>query len=964
MASFPTSSAFVGRTSELSALHSAYQDERVHTVLVDGEAGIGKSRLVQEFTTRLGSAPLVLVGRCLEFGNEGLPFAPFIALLRGLVQDQGAAAVADLLPGPHPALARWLPELVPQTGPVGDRDRIWLFGEILTLLERVAATRPLVLVVEDLHWADSSSRELLTFLVANLTHPGVLLLATYRPTAAGGLRPLVAELARTAGVQRISPGPLSRHEVGRQLAALRNREPEPAVIARVHERSQGNPLFVEALSDSPEGTPAELQELLLAGLPQLPSDARYVLRVASVASAMVAHPLLEAVCGLTETALHEALRQLVDRRLLLAGQTGYAFRHELIRQAVYDALLPAERTRLHARLAQALGGDPALLPAERQAAELAAHAYAAGAHRQALAASWRAAAASEGAGRLHLLERVLELWEAVPQAAATLRVDRLTVLEQAVDASHAAGATARGIQLSTEALGLVDAGAEPHRAAHLYYQRARLASHGNTSGRGDLQRALALLPAGEPAAVRGNVLAELAAAHVFASDHARGERAARAAIEAAEQLGDASLAARAHAMLGLATAAADPASALDHLARAHAAAQTATDPQALLTVAMWESAVRLAAGEYATAIEVIQQGIRAAHETYQYAKHGPILVVKWVQALTALGRWAEAIGRVDETLAAGQLPPLSEAALLICRAEIVLAQGEPAAAQTAAAAAERLLGDDPWVRQYRLKLRVVQCRLALHRDEPGQAQRLFTATLAGDDLTTHPHEGWPLLVAGAQIQTSRSAHAGTDEQARASIVAARAELAVRAAGLPSISAVDSAHRAVLTATLTEAATSWDRAVHGWRRLRQPYELAQSLLGAAEAHLAAGSRRVALPLLQEAAAVAAELGAAPVSQAARQLARRGRLPLAEPAARPSTSDDPPPHALTARELEVLRLVADGRTNRQIAAELYISSNTAGVHVSRILTKLGVSTRTEAAALTHRRNLLAGSTGPAP
>lgn len=800
MGIFASSSAFVGRSAELAALRAAYQDEDVTTVLVSGEAGIGKSRLVREFTTRLGAAPLVLTGRCMEFGNDGLPFAPFLSPLRRL-----AAVPGD-------------------------------FGEVLAVLERCADARPLVLVLEDLHWADQSSLRLLTFLVANLAHEGVFLVGTHR-AADGPLRPLVAELVRSPAVRRVVPAPLSRHETGRQLASLLGREPEPVLASRVFDRSRGNPLFIEALSDSPEDTPAELHELLLAGLPELGADDRRVLSVAAVAGTEVEHEVLTAVSGLPEPRSDPSLHRLVDKHVLLATSAGgYAFSHALVRQAVYERLLPVERTRLHARFAESFAAMP------QRAAELAVHARAAGLHEVAVAAAWEAAGQAERCGgepeRLRMLERVLEQWEV---AGGPPGVDRLTVLDHAVEASLATSAVESGMRWCEEALATA-----PH--PRRFYQRALLRNLSRDGGLDDLHTALELLP--EPSLLRGRILTDLAVSCMFTGDTVEGERHARAALAIAEDLGDASLLARAHAYLGLA-AGTDPQAARDHFA----AARLTTDPQTTIDVATWESAFCVAIGDYQRAIEVVQIGLTSAHGSFQYAKHAPILVVKWVQALTACGRWAEALDRIDETLGEAELPQLSSAALLISRGEIHLAQGDPVRAGAAAEAAARLLGNEPWAQPYRLRLRTLRIRLDPDADR----------TLDPAELAAHPHEAWRLLGA------------------------------VRPAVLPDLPAVgpvDEAYRAMSRGDDAGAARAW-------RALGQPFELSLCT---------------------------------------------GR---AEPAAAPPRRPASGPAGLTAREREVLDLVAEGKSNRQIAAELFISSNTAGVHVSRILTKLHVANRTEAA-----------------
>ncbi|WP_433520900.1 ATP-binding protein [Nocardia pseudovaccinii] len=934
MSIVPGHGAFVGRAAEVSALERAYQDESVHTVLIAGEPGIGKSRLVGEFTSRLGSDVLVLTGRCPEFGASGVPFAPFVTIMRALVRRIGVDALTALLPVARPALSRWLPELAMRTGAAEpESDRIRLFGEILTVFEQLAISHPLVLVLEDLHWADDSSRDLMAFLIANLTQRDLLLIGTYRPTDSEPLRRLVTGLRRDPGVRVLNPEPLTKHEVGRQLAAVLNREPEPGLATRVFQRSKGIPLFVEALGravqEDPDRVPADLSELLLGYQAGLPEDARALLRLAATAGSPVRARLLESATDLPDDALHLALRQLTDQRLLLATDTGYEFRHSLIRDAVYDDMLPIERKRLHTRLSQVLLAEDALQAGERMG-ELAYHAYAAGDLSRALVASWGAATESEGAQseRVRQLDRVLELWGRVPDAAALLEADRLTVLERIIEACFHGGIVERGVTAADEALELLDASAAPERAARLHYYRAGLENQSSAGSIDDLTRALELLPAEPPSVLRGEVLAALAASRVFNGDADGAARDARAAVEVAGQTGAPALAARGYAYQGLAAVAGNG-SAVAYFEQAHAAAN---DPRTLLTVVLWESAALVAAGEYQAAIEAIQQGLRAAHETFRFADAGPILLVKWAQALAALGRWPEALGLIDESLTE-QLPPLSKAALLLCHARIALAQGSSAAATSSADAAAELLRDGPWARQYQLQLRTVRTDIAIADGQSRRARELVAETLAADDLTTHHHEVWPLVATAARI----------------------ADLASIADRLPVTTAVDTAYRAVFTATRDGDPAAWHRAVAAWRAIDQRYDLARSLLSAAEAELAAGNRAAAREPLLEAAELAADSGATPLADAVEQMAERAGVALR--AARPEPANEPPrTFGLTPREIDVLHLVAQGLSNRRIAAELFISGNTAGVHVSRILTKLGAATRTEAAAVAREHGLV--------
>ena len=221
----------VGRETELETLMGLLGEVSggtPGTVLLGAEAGGGKSRLVAEFTSRVGDRALVLAGGCVDLGATGLPYAPFTAALRELVRQRGAGEVAGLLPGGAAGeLASLLPELgsPPAEGdPEMSRGR--LFGLVLTLLERLACERPLVLVIEDVHWADRSSGDLLAFLVRNLRHGPVLLVVTFRSDeldGAPGLGRLVAELGRMDGVMRLQLARLSRGQVAAQLEGILGR---------------------------------------------------------------------------------------------------------------------------------------------------------------------------------------------------------------------------------------------------------------------------------------------------------------------------------------------------------------------------------------------------------------------------------------------------------------------------------------------------------------------------------------------------------------------------------------------------------------------------------------------------------------------------------------------------------------------------------------------------------------------
>ncbi|MFB7723286.1 AAA family ATPase [Nocardia sp. NPDC056100] len=961
MVNLPVSSALIGRGGELSALLDAVGGA-THAVLIAGEAGIGKSRLIGEFTRRLDRGTLVLSGRCPEFGSDGVAFAPFLAVMRRLLRELGVAEMAALLP-PQPALANWLPRLAVHTGTAApEPDRIRLFGEILTVIEQLAMTRQTVLILEDLHWADAASRELLTFLVANLADGDVLLIGSYRPGDSGPLRELIAELRRDPGVRTLDLAPLTRHEVGRQLAALLAREPEPALITMVFERSGGNPLFVEALGQAPDQIPADLADLLLGFQRGLTPPAHALLRIAAAIGSPIRHDLLAEAVDLPSDALHAALRELVTRQLLLTTDTGYEFRHILIRQAVYNDLLPGERTQLHSRLADVLRANTSH---SGNAAELAHHAAAAGDFTVALGAYWSAATGTSesvsGPERFAYLEQVVALRDRVSNPDELLGVSKLAVLEQLTECAVASGAIDRGIAAATAALDLIDPSADPVRAAHLHLRRAFLRGSTGAGPGDDLTRALSLLPSTPSTLEHGEALAQFALTTVFAGDPDAAAPAADTALSLAESLSAPALVARSHAYLGLiavGSTAADSSheAALRHFESARAAARAAGDPLVLLDVVTWESAVLLAAGEYRAAISTVRVGLRAAQQSFRFAESAPILLVKWVQALTALGSWAEARAVVDEA-EFERLPPLSRAALLVSYGKIALGQGDTDAARSYAGQAGELLGDGRWAIPYRLQRQLLIGSIAIQvGDWVGVDSALAEVWSLGDViaiLEAHPHDAWPVLALAARRRVAHS-----------EIEGARSEVVVEGMlalgdSLSCTSPVDIAHRGVFRAWRAGTAAGWDLAVRAWRGLEQPFEEAESLLELAELLAVQGDREAAAGALGRVVELAGGLSAEPLIAAAGRVATRARISIDgsggdSPKVRESGGSRT--FGLTARELEVLRLVAKGLSNRGVAGELFISANTAGVHVSRILTKLGVASRTEAAAFAHEHGLL--------
>jgi DNA-binding CsgD family transcriptional regulator/tetratricopeptide (TPR) repeat protein len=970
-----SSPVLVGRSGQLSALDGALAEAgqgRPSAVMVGGEAGVGKSRLVREFAERSRSAGArVLIGGCLELGADSLPFTPFTAVLRELVREVGAVGVASLLPGgSSPELARLLPEFgTPAEPDERGEARARLFEQMLLVLEHLAEAGPVVLVIEDMHWADRSTRDLLAFLIRNQgSLDGVLIVVTYRSDdlhRTHPLRPLLAELDRVDWVTRMALARLTRQDTGQLVAQITGREPGEDLLTAVHQRADGIPLFIEALVGDGEpgaGLPESLHDLLMAGLRRLPEETQEVVRVASAGGERIGHGLLTAVTGLDGAALGRALRPAVAANVLLTESEGYVFRHALIREAVHDELLPGERGQVHSRFAEVIAADPALVMPGRAAAEQAWHWFAAHDAPRALVSAWQAAGQAERslahAEQLAMLSRVLELWEQVPDAAERIGADHVTVLEEAVRTAALAGEDDRGILPTQAALREIDTVAEPVRAALMLRTRGHMKfSLGRKDFAGDLEEAVRLVPADPPSPARARVLEGLA--HFTLTVHGGWDNpplrsVAEEAVTAARQSGDA--ATEAAALVTLACA--EPISGgveriRAMLAEARAIASRARAFQPLLSAAITESDMLEGAGLHEQAAEVAREGLAAAREYGLGRTYGVVLANNVAEPLVSLGRWDEASEIIERSLRF--FPPrLNRACIWRLAGDIALARGDLRAVAKFVASIRSVTDDARYDAQYYLPAIRLDTELRLAQRRAADAMSVAEDALDRYDMRPSPRYAWPLLVAGL-----RACAAGASEGAlTAGSAALRERLRAEAGMLTADGLAQQAHRLTFTAEAEptdDAGAAWDEAARAWEAAGQPYSLAAALLRAAEAALSGGDREGGASRLRRAAELAHRLGARPLSDDIALLARRARISLGPP----DDVDTPAPETdrlgLTAREFEVLRLVAAGRSNREIASELFISAKTASVHVSNILAKLGVTSRGEAAAAAHRLRL---------
>ncbi|WP_407561382.1 helix-turn-helix transcriptional regulator [Streptomyces sp. 184] len=994
------SPVFAGRHDELKTLDAALARAALgepQVLLVGGEAGVGKSRLLDEFLEAAqGAGAVTAVGGCLELGADGLPFAPFATALRMLHRKLGAE-LAELAAGQEPTLARLLPDLGPVTEePHGQDSRARLFELTVGLLERLAAGRTVVLALEDLHWADRSTRELLGYLVRSVQGSRLVVLMTYRSDDVHRrhpLRPFLAELDRLRSVQRLELARLSEDEVRSQLAGIRGvAEPERELTAEVYARSEGIPFFVEelALSDDAGRLSDSLRDLLLVRVEALPEGAQRVVRLAA-RNARVPHALLAVVSGLAEDELIEGLRAAVGANVLVPDEEvsvdAYRFRHALLREAVLDDLLPGERTRLSRRYAEALEAAPGLVAAEERATRLASYWYYAREPAKALPAVLHAVVETRTrhayAEQLKLLERALELWDEVPPEGRRglpaqggmesypacgcggrpeeIELHLIDLLAHAAFAGRLDGQWEPALKFVKKALKVVDEAQDPLRAAWFWLERSKLtALAGRGDGRAELTRAHELVHDLPASATHADILAHVAMWELLHASGMDTLALAERAVELARQAGagDVELGARI-TLCTLRSAKGDSDAWIAELyeIRELAAQRGAFRELGRAHINLCDALEKV--GRSAEAVEAGLAGMKDMHGRGLYDA-AAFAALNVVESLTSLGEWdrAEQVRQEWMRFAVGSR---TGASVALRRAQLALLRGEFGIVPELIAAARRYRGRNDGEPQYELPFAAVEMSALRTLGREQEALDVLERHLALLPMSGQETYVWQLLSTGARLTADVAGAPGAPEERRAAVVA---RLADAAADLPATGPLWTPLSRLFAAELTRARGTvdpgaWAAAAAAYEPLGHPHTLAHIAYRRAEALLvgAAGAsgaaRAAAAPLLAEAHATAVRLGAAPLREAVEHLAGRARVPLG-PASRPP-ADPVESLGLTARETDVLRRVAAGRSNREIAEELFIAPKTASVHVSNLMAKLGVSNRGEAAAVAHRLRL---------
>ncbi|WP_336641182.1 helix-turn-helix transcriptional regulator [Microbacterium sp. USHLN272] len=949
MSSFALSSAMVGREAEIGLVRRLFEGaaEGVPVgVLIDGEAGIGKSRLLREFATEVSTRADVHVGWCLDLGAARTAYGPLTAILRSIVGHLGAERVREAVGVGAEALGMLLPELVDEPADRARTSPDRLRDAIATLIETAAEAAPQVLVIEDLHWADESTLALLSFLLRTLARGRVLLLLSCRSDdvrRGDAVSRFIVEATRSRLIERVTLPRLDGDAVRALAEQLTGRSVSDGALARMQERAEGVPFFVEEIADCTTGPlPDGLRDVLLTRFDRLGDDAQRVVQVASGAERPLSHPLLSTLAGLPEDRLDEAIREAARGGILVIDSDLYRFRHALLREAVHDDLLPGERSRLHRAYAEALeaqrdGTDGV------DTASLAHHWHLAQDEPRALLASIDAMRDAKGrfafAAAARFGELALEIWPSVPDAATVAGLSHVDLLQTLGSVLRNAGDGERALAVISAALDEIDPETvAPRLHARLLRDKAQyLANLGRPGAIPLTEQALDLAARVGDDALHATVLNQLASRYMVAGRLRDALRVADEAEQIASRAGDRdqmSIAANVHgvslAHLG------DITGGILEFDRARDLARSSN---ADLRYRVNYSDALTLLGRYGEAVLIAEEGLALARSLGVGRSSGSIMMQNMSVALFERGE----IERVDEMMSRDH----RQGALRVFRMYSSMTRVRALAWRGRSTEAADML------REWRPAF-----------VETGQTERqiwydLITMTVAvaesagdlrgalaeivvmlDDDGPVLLHQRRLLLQAAAIIAELRAE--GDDTAAVSERVAAAW------AAQPAQLLADS-WSPIVEALLSPSDPALQRAIDVAEGDDVPVVFRViTRLERARLLLRTGDRTAAGTLLAEAATIARTLGHARLTTTATTFAHAAGLSLdpvrGDSAATASASD---PDALTARERQVLDLLAEGLSNRQIGEQLFISVKTVSVHVSAVLRKLGVSTRTEAA-----------------
>ncbi|GIE93011.1 helix-turn-helix transcriptional regulator [Paractinoplanes rishiriensis] len=927
MASEGDDGPLVGRTGTLAEVQADLRDVGpggTAAVFVTGESGVGKTRLLREIADKMrGSGFAVLSGTCLDIGDAS-PMHPVLQALRR----------SDRRPQPF------------DTG-AGDAGAI--LERVSLELQNFAGEQRLLLILDDLQWADRSTRQLLLYLLAGLGDVPLSVLAAVRTEALHGAHPLrrvLAELRRLRSVKVVDLAPLDREQTLALVNAIAGGGIEAADAERVYQRSGGNPFVVEELArDLREGRVElsdTLREIFLARVDELPPNAYTVVRAIAAGVEPIGHASLGRVAGLPEDHLIEAVRTAVAHRFVTSGPDGYRLRHRLVAEVLAAEVLPAEATALHLRYAQALEAAESV-----DHARLVHHWQNAGDPGRALPSALAAAHAAE---QMYGFTEANRYWSLALDLTSGDSPERTELLTHAAEAAHLCGEHQRALARLAELAGRPDA---PGRC-ELHLRRARYLAAAGRSVTAEAEYELALDAPDSTPRQRASAAAHLAELLLHLGRYGDAFERASAALDLATENGTTADLVRASAALGFSSAfREDPAGGLAVLRQAVEIAEGSGHPVDL-GVAYLHLAELLAGplNNVEEGVLVARRGAErlaslGAGRTYQTR-----LLAIAANGLFRVGQWAEADAVLE---AAMQHRPSGADAveLLLARCRLWVGFGDVDAAHRDLDAVATLLAGGG--ARHVLPMLTLRAGLAMlqgrHDAARAAVQHGLTETRS-DDLVLLGVLAWHGLRAEAEAHARGVAVDPGAVRRLRTVVDRVADGSGSVA--PPVRAVVDGYLDLCAGELGRIedrpdAGRWARAAATWDHRHQPYPAAYCRLRQAEALLHGRSRRaVATTALREAYRTADAMGARPFAAEIVATAQRFRLvldddiPTEPPAPEPSDKLD----VLTQREREVLAAVAEGLTNREIGERLFISERTVGVHVGHIFDKLQVRSRAAA------------------
>ncbi len=958
--------SIVGRAPELDALLRAATDsDDTRLVLLSGDAGVGKTRLLTEALERLVEQGWrTLVGHCLDFGDSSMPYLPFAEML-----GQVGAAAPESAAVANPVLAR-LRHQPAADQPSEGLDRAEVFEAVYALFEELANDRPLVVVVEDAHWADTSTRDLISFLLSRRPQGRLLFLVTYRSDEMHRRHPLrqrVAEWVRLPGVERIQLEPLPAGAVRGMVEQLLGSPGEaPGAdydedIERIVQRAQGNAFYVEELVGAFLGggwsLPEDLADLLLVRLDRLDDVARDVVRVAAAAGQRVPHDLLVKVAPVSEDQLDLALRDAIDANVLVrVGEQSYAFRHALLGEAVYDDLLPGERMRLHTSYAEAVRQ----LHGKEGAANLARHALASHDLPTALQASIDAGEQAMSSGgpdeAARHFSKALEIYE---RAARELDdpPDEAELVARTVDAMCSSGRPETALALVDSHLARVPPDFPAVSRARLLLARVEALRSTETDARPSLVSAEALELVGpEQTELRARILAMHAQALIWDDLFAEARSAADESLELSDRLGLPRLSAEVGLTLTWLSQHLDfGEGSRAELKRIIEDARARGDLLSELRVELRMGGLEAEYGDLVSAQQAYLNAVRLAREV------GRPWAIQGISARTHAGVMAQLRGEWDEALriadySAEDPPPTPRAMLEAVTLSVAAGRGDVSGLRRLPLLRER------WHREGLITVvgGAAAIELLSLRDGAAAAVSMY------DEICAVLIPLWTPDF-GARLRLATLALAALADEAPRTPTAERDEVRATARRLVTDAERVLADRTEIERPFGPEGRAWaarlraeelrlewllgtrvdlDDMVSRWRETADLFAELGHVLEEARART-----RLAAVLRASGDVDASQVEAA----LARDLANRlgATLLLQElGVARAGVEAG----VLTPREREILALVATGRSNGEIGKQLFISGKTVSVHVSNLMAKLGAGSRTEAAALARRAGLI--------